>query len=45
MKKTYLSPESFCAPVVMEQLLAQSLVDGSGIDYGDPIVVPGSDIF
>lgn len=45
MKKTYISPELFCAPLALEQLLAQSMVDGSGIDYGDPIVVPETDIF
>ena len=45
MKMQYRSPETACEPVVTAQLLAQSTVSGSGIDYGDPLVIPGSDIF
>lgn len=45
MKMYYNSPEMICVSVFSAHLLAQSTVSGSGIDYGDPIDIPGSDIF
>ena len=43
MKKKYIFPQTCGVEMLPEYIIAQSSLDGSGTDYGDPIIIGDSD--
>ena len=43
MRIRYQTPDSEMAAVLLAELLAQSGVNGSGQDYGDPMIISDED--